>query len=695
MKLGFLFKLSVLLIAFSFATFSQETDRANINLDLSAGTESLDKNMGGGLNVQDVNIYALPDNGATSGNARAPQGSQRYARTVYLITAAELMASGFPSNEVINLIGFRYSVAQSVETTGDFKVYLQNTTDASYSKGSDVWTDIITPMTLAHDNPVTIPAATGFWNIPFVNGSAFTYTGGGLYVAFEYQNAAGTLSTNNTALCNTALVGGLKNAFSTTTLPTSVGATASNFRPGTTLGTNLDDVVEVVRIYSLGKVALPSGNPVKVSALVQNKSGADISFDVVLTIFRASDSEVRFTNTKSVSNLGAGLTQVVNFDDWNADAIEFDSVEVEIVQLSGETYTLNNRKVNVLDLNEDTFSYAQGTATTGVGANANTIDIAAKYTVNTGTTVDQISVGFTTAGQPYTLGIYSADGPGGAPGTNLFTSTSQSTTMAMADIPVSPAVNVNGDFYVVVTQTGTTNFGVLYQTESPLRTSTFFLRVPAGAGAWSDFAPANAFRVVIEPRVVDGPVPVELVSFAASSNNNEVSLTWKTATEINNKGFQVERKIMNGEFIAVVFIDGKGTTTEIQSYSYSEKVDIGSYTYRLKQIDFDGTFAYSFEVEVDVTAPAVYNLSQNYPNPFNPATKINYSLAADSKVKITIFDAIGQEIAVLVNGTRAAGNHEANFNASSINSGVYFYRIDAQGIDGSSYSSVKKMMLTK
>jgi len=179
-------------------------------------------------------ISVLPTSGSTSGNSRAPQGTQRYIRTCYVISPAEITASGLPTSSVLNAISFEYSTAQNAATTGTMKVYLQNTTDATYLKTSTTWSDVITGMTLAHNASSTIPAATGFWDIPFSGGSTFTYTGGGMYVAFEYENISGTVATTgNIAQCNTAIAGSLFNAFSTTTMPTAFGATASAFRPST------------------------------------------------------------------------------------------------------------------------------------------------------------------------------------------------------------------------------------------------------------------------------------------------------------------------------------------------------------------------------------------------------------------------------------------------------------------------------
>ncbi len=194
---------------------------------------------------------------------------------------------------------------------------------------------------------------------------------------------------------------------------------------------------------------------------------------------------------------------------------------------------------------------------------------------------------------------------------------------------------------------------------------------------------------------IDAVIPVELTSFAANVNENNVTLNWTTATEINNQGFDVERNSGNG-FEKIGFVAGFGTSTEIHSYSYSDNsLQEGTYTYRLKQVDYDGTFEYSDVVEVDVLAPDVFALEQNYPNPFNPSTKINFSLAVDSKVSLKVFDVLGQEVATLISSDLVAGSHNVDFSAASMNSGVYFYRIEATGIDGTNFTSIKKMILMK
>ncbi len=188
----------------------------------------------------------------------------------------------------------------------------------------------------------------------------------------------------------------------------------------------------------------------------------------------------------------------------------------------------------------------------------------------------------------------------------------------------------------------------------------------------------------------DELVPVELVSFTASVNDNDVTLNWETATEINNSGFQVEKK-SDGEYEAIGFVPGFGTTTEPRSYSFTDVgVQSGYYTYRLKQIDLDGTFEYSDEIQVEVTIPDVFALEQNYPNPFNPSTRIDFSLAVDSKVSLKVFDVLGQEVATLINSDLVAGSHNVEFSAANINSGVYFYILQT----GNNVET-KKMILMK
>ena len=186
-------------------------------------------------------------------------------------------------------------------------------------------------------------------------------------------------------------------------------------------------------------------------------------------------------------------------------------------------------------------------------------------------------------------------------------------------------------------------------------------------------------------------VPVELESFNATVNENSVSLNWKTATELNNSGFDIERMAEGGEFEIIGFIPGFGTTTESRSYSYNDYVSVkGKYSYRLKQIDFDGQFEYSNTIEVDVNAVADYILAQNYPNPFNPTTTIDFVVPTEEFVNLAVYNSLGEEVITLVNDVVASGKHSVIFNASNLTSGIYFVRMES-----GSFVSTRKITLLK
>ncbi len=197
---------------------------------------------------------------------------------------------------------------------------------------------------------------------------------------------------------------------------------------------------------------------------------------------------------------------------------------------------------------------------------------------------------------------------------------------------------------------------------------------------------------------LDSPwfIPVELTSFTVKSVNGKAVLNWRTATETNNQGFDVEMSSDNNSFKKIGFVPGFGTSSESHSYTYTADIQNSAKTYyRLKQVDFDGASEYSNVVEVSSPLPASYSISQNYPNPFNPTTKINFNVPADARVKITVYNALGQKISDLTNRQYSAGRYDVNFAAGNLSSGLYFYVIEAKGNDGSSFVSTKKMMLMK
>ena len=202
---------------------------------------------------------------------------------------------------------------------------------------------------------------------------------------------------------------------------------------------------------------------------------------------------------------------------------------------------------------------------------------------------------------------------------------------------------------------------------------------------------ANTGAVTLNSTVL----PVELVAFSAAVNRTDAILHWSTATEINNQGFEIERR-QAATWQDVGFVAGSGTSNSPRNYFYSDKnLAAGSYSYRLKQIDHNGAFLYYGSAAVEIkTAPEAFALLQNYPNPFNPTTKIEYSLENAGMVSLKVYNVLGDEVATLVNGHQEAGSYAVPFNTSngmlSLSSGVYFYRLET-----GSFVSVKKLILMK
>lgn len=962
-------------------------------------------------------VVTVISGASTSSAGSGPQGNYRYHRVSYIITPTEMSASGFPLSDIIS-IGFNIGTAQNIPVQGSLKVYLQNTSDVTFTKGTS-WATIITGMTLASDGTVTLPATTGTYDLLFAGGSPFTYTGGGLYIAYEWQNPVDPLSTAPIHLCNSSLASSLVRANSAVSLPETLGFSA--FRPTTRLGSNLVDVLDIVRLYTLGKTPSPFGNPTPISALISNVSGSTVSFPVGLTVFRGSDGLIRHTDVVIVTELAGGTSQLVTFEGFNALNVETDSVRVEVPPQTGETFLSNNQKKNILIVNNNSYSYQQSPVPDGgVGFNGGTGDFVARFMTNSPNSINQVDVNFNAGGQPYNIGIWDATGPGGSPGTNLWTSPGLTSAAGVATILVDPPVVVDGNFYVGVRQTGTVNVSFSFQNESPIRPGTFYFASPTGSTTWNDFAPANPFRFMIEPKFAlnndvastnigqsgtqyypegttsiamtgtvanlglnsasfdvmrriydgsnnivytntqsvtnlasngtqvvnfsafttfiagttyriqdstmlatdqnrandtssvfftpniarktaviwgdatcrdtfvanfenyfgsleglsdldiismasfagsmsawnsvvvlfadfqnwspglrnsmkdyldnstmmdkksllvfgndlgwhndpirnpsatpedttfyrqylrgqyiadnwltsiatagnkfkgmnafssvtldslngpfpdcfrpvnggttafapnnpgqagdtatavyfsndnynmfyagnryqdfrrmttvvdaspqiyesifdwvidnDGILPVDLVSFNATVDRNNVTLNWSTAWEENNMRFDVQRKIANseGQWLTIGSVAGNGTTYEQKNYNYVDKNLVsGKYDYRLVQIDFDGNSTADFNLtqSVEVGIPSTFALAQNYPNPFNPNTKIAFEIPVESFVKLAIYDMSGREVSVLVNNVVTPGYFVAEFNGSSLASGVYFYRL--------------------
>jgi agmatine deiminase len=252
------------------------------------------------------------------------------------------------------------------------------------------------------------------------------------------------------------------------------------------------------------------------------------------------------------------------------------------------------------------------------------------------------------------------------------------TTQSFTAVPMNHIASDTFTAYIPSHLSGTRIF--YYITASSVSGRSFSKPVPAPQGVY-EF-------------IYTDPVPVELISFTASSESDRITLKWITASELNNRGFVIEKKAGMHDWETCSFISGKGTTTELSYYSFiDEGLNPGKYFYRLVQEDYDGTRTVSEAVSADVLYKQ-FHLAQNYPNPFNPSTRIKYSLpyrdGSSYTVTLKIYDVLGNEIAVLVNSEQAAGDYEADVDMRNLAGGVYFYELRT-----GEYTAVNKMILQK
>jgi hypothetical protein len=543
----------------------------------------------------------LPGNGSTSGNGRAPQGSRLFNNTKYLITGAEMSASGIPASPITS-VGWRWNVprlaaagapaAQSVATTGNLKVFLKDTTgDAAgligtfidtsgvgYTKVIDGTISITRTDTLEFmiDVPVGGPGTSPFIPAP----------GRGVLVIYVYQTTTPLATPLGAPTVFCTNVGALLTYQSQTANGTT--GTASTFRPETRFGADagpLVDIVQVPTVYALGKIPIPLGNPNIINVPVSNVSASPVTFDLTVTVKNASSGTVRYTNTQTVTSLAGGASQVVTFAGWSPTIAEDDSIVAQTSSIGGETNVANNRAAVFQNVNSNTFSYAQSaTPTGGVGFNGATGDFIAKFTTNGPAEVNQVQTRFTTGGQPYNVGIWAATG-GGTPGANIFTSAALTSSIGTQDIPISPAIAVNGSFFVGVKQTGTVNVSFAYQSETPIRAGTFYFTSPTGGTTWTDFAPANGFRFMVEARVA-GPSSVPETAPREFSLSQNYPNPFNPSTEIK---FSVENSghatldvfSMLGQKVATLF-DGRAEAGQYYNVQFNAPVASGIYFYKLQ-----------------------------------------------------------------------------------------------------------------
>ncbi|MDR3665755.1 MAG: hypothetical protein P4L35_02820 [Ignavibacteriaceae bacterium] len=572
---------SILVFIFIFPLFLLAQDQSSkkiSNLESSRINPITSKSKGKNNYGIQSNHLTLPSDGSNTTSAAAPEGTYRYEREVYLITPAEMATVGIPSGINFTDIAWTYNNPGSTSVNGTLKIYFQNTTNVTNQKGT-TWSTDISTMTLVDNNTNFTNPSSYYYDETLSNPSAFTYTGGGLYIGFDYSNPTNSLSTGTAVNTTAALTNGSIAGQSNTSTSPTLGN--SSFRPETYLGYTIINEASVVQVYTLGKLPVPYGTPNKVSAVIQNGGDNDLSnLKVKLNITGANT----LTDSITIVTLLSGNSQLITFTSWTPTIAGMDTIKVSVPP---DFINTNNTITVIQQTTPNTYSYAYGpfpaSVDGGVGLTGTTGDIAVKFHTSSSASISQVGVNFTFAGQPYKIGIWDATGTGGTPGTLLWQSTLKTSTAGISTLIVNPKVTVNGNFYVGVTQTGTTNLGFAYQTEGPIRDSTFYFTFPTGSSNWTNFTLTdNTFRVMIEPGLtLANDVGPSTIDYPQGGTYNNLTTNIAPKVTIANYGsnnqvsaFNATLKIYNASSSLV--------------YTSTKSLTLNAGT--TQQITFDATF---------------------------------------------------------------------------------------------------------
>lgn len=456
-------------------------------------------------------VTVLPRDGIHSRHS-APQTLFRFARCYYLITAAEMFTSGFPAGVNITSLGFNYKYGTTLATKGYFKVYFQNTNDNVNNKSLN-WYQAIQEMTLVHSDTVIIPATSGPFDIPLNSSGDFTYNGGGIYIAFEYSNPAGPLSSvSNVAWCNMTLPNPIQKSSQSDDSIRVIATGTSKLRAETRFGCNKTDIVTAGPVYALGVTGVwPSPDSVSVRAVINHVRDFSDTIIVTTKIKNINQDQVRHLFTDTIISSERGSI-IINHKYMSEALIHTDSVIVSAVA-SGEYITGNNKAVYIQQTSVNSWNHYIPSMPPigGTGFNVGTGDFVARFHTPVSLTVCAVDLSFFAEsgwGQnPYKILFYAADGPGGLPGTLLHISPGRVTPVALTGFIKKstyfltvPLVISPGYYYAGYSQPEDRILRVSYQTESPVRTGEYFYAAPYGAGNWTEFDEISPYRFDISPR---------------------------------------------------------------------------------------------------------------------------------------------------------------------------------------------------
>jgi len=590
-----LFILAISLSAFSFGQQTQTFPAGKMD----SGISGIDNSQSMMAPVQPLNIYSpssmstwvLPSTNSTSGNSRIPRNAAAtYQREEFLILPSEMTASGFPSGYNIDAIGFLIYLAGIGTQTGQMNIYLRNTTDVTYTLGTTWTTSGFTQV--SSDPAFTVPIAVGSYSIPFVNGTPFTYTGSGVYVAWEFSNPSGISgSTSLTAYCNTNQAS-LCYGYQGTVLGSNLSLTA--FRPATYFTNNaLTDIIQVTNIYATERVPTPLGTPSTVGVRVANVSASAATFNLTLTIKDVLTQTVRFTSTLPVTALAGGASTTVNFGGWTPTLLEDVTINAVTSAIAGETYVSNNTLTITGNVNNNLFSYNYSLANpSGYGFTyPGTGIFAAKYTMQgtglvKGANVMIYNYAANVGNTVYAV-IMNAAGTILSQSPNYTLLAGDMGTNVTFTFPTAQTIS-NADFYVGIAQTaGTVQWFPLGTfTENPGRGNTFYnFAITGGTPSVSVAALKYGIEAVLTPP------PTVVTNAATVITNNSATLNGTVNANGNSSTitYQYGLTTAYGSTVAGVPSPVGGTTITATSAAITGLIINTVYHFREVAVNIGGT----------------------------------------------------------------------------------------------------------
>ena len=372
----------------------------------------------------------------------------------------------------------------------------------------------------------------------------------------------------------------------------------------------------IVTVYTMGRLPVDQGNPHIISASVKNVSVATMTnFKVYLTVSGANS----YTDSATISSLAAGASINVDFNQHEYSNIGTNTVSVSV---AADQNTSNDTKTANLTTTANSYNYGDFSLapTGGVGFNGGTGDFIAKFKVADSTYINQISVYFNTGNDTVQIGIWSMDSTTKKPSTNLWTS-------AKFKAPVGPALKVldvpnilvkGGAFFCGVRQVLTTNIGFAYQTETPIRDSTFYFASPTGSTTWNDFAPSNPFKFMIEPRyqLKDDVGGTDMLSPSACTHGPNQSVTFR----IKNLGYDTVDFATNNVTVKSKCVLPNNSTTNFTDFVISSGTLLPGAS---QDVTVSNTFDMSTDGAYKFRAWTSYGLDINDINDSVPEVTIN------------------------------------------------------------------------